>query len=558
MTPDRPTVSSRRPDLSRPGPSRPVASRLDRIAAAPWWLLCLGLAGAMALSVLLLGFRLPYWVHADQDLVLAYHGLLFGDGLPQEYFDHPGYGYFLVIDLWYRLLHAVGLLPVASLSALPPGSDAAATAEAWQRLVQAGRALSVLLTAAFAVTYATLLRGLLGDRRVALLAGVLLAFGVGLTAQGRQMRTDLLSAGFVVLALLLVLRAVRPPAGRDCGGASLLLLALGGLLVGLAMVTKVQAVFLAMGIPVAALLFGRRETGPAAGSAAGGWGMAALLSLAAVAAAVPAFGLIAAGLAGWGRAVYPYTPVGGGLSGGGYQTVVAGWVLVGVLVHGAVHRVPAARLAAGAAAVLLGLALGLLALDLRWNEQNAIAVANFVEHMFVFSSWRHGAALQGQGQVVGEGTLALLLAGIGRTLAIRTIVLHPDNIPQTIIVEWFALAGALVLWRRGRRRAAVQALFLLLVAWGLEALFSLRGFQRAYAAYTDPLAVLSAAWVLARMPELLDRPRPRRWILAGVALVVVAAHAWPLIETRRLPNPATHCDWIPIYMPKVAPFPFCR
>lgn len=541
-----------------PAPSASRPSLLDRIAAAPWWLLCAGLAAAMALSVLLVGFRLPYWVHSDQDLVLAYHGLLFGDGLPQEYFDHPGYGYFLVIDVWYRLLHAAGLLPVASLSALPPGSDVAVTEAVWQSLVQAGRALSILLTAAFAVSYATLLRGLVEDRRVALLAGILLAFGVGLTAQGRQMRTDLLSAGFVVLGLLLVLRAVRPADGKPCGGASLLQLALGGLLVGLAMVTKVQAVFLAMGLPVAAILFGRRaEAVPEKG-----WGVAALVGLLAAAAAVPAFGLIQAGLAGWGRAVYPYTPVGswpgGGLSGGGYQAIVAGWVLVGILVHAAVHRVPAARAVAGAAAVLLGLAVGLLALDIRWNEQNAIAVANFVEHMFVFSSWRHGAELQGQGNVVGQGTLGLLLAGIGRTLAIRTIVLHPDNIPQTIVVEWFALAGAVVLWRRGERLAAVQALFLLLVAWGLESLFSLRGFQRAYAAYTDPLAILSAAWVLARMPGLLDRTRPRRWILGGVALVVVAAHAWPVIETRKLPNPATHCEWIPIYMPKVAPFPFCR
>ncbi|PWC37499.1 phospholipid carrier-dependent glycosyltransferase [Azospirillum sp. TSO35-2] len=540
------------PDLRTARPSL-----LDRVAAAPWWALCLGLAAAMALSVLLVGFRLPYWMHADQDLVLAYHGLLFGDGLPQEYFDHPGYGYFLVIDVWYRLLHGLGLLPVATLSALPPGADPAATAAAWQALVEAGRALSILLTAAFAVTYATLLRGLTGDRRVALLAGIVLAFGVGLTAQGRQMRTDLLSAGFVVTALLLVLQAVRPLPGRGCGGRSVLQLALAGLLVGLAMVTKVQAVFLAMGIPVAAILFGR--TGEDRTGLQGKTGAtAAVLVGLAVAAAVPAFGLVAAGLAGWGRAVYPYTPVGGGLSGGGYQGIVAGWVLLGILVHAGVHRVPPLRAVAGAAAVLLGLSLGLLALDLRWNEQNAIAVANFVEHMFVFTSWRHGAELQGQGQVVGEGTLALLLAGIGRTLAIRTIVLHPDNIPQTIIVEWFAIAGSVVLWRRGQRLAAVQALFLLLVAWGLEALFSLRGFQRAYAAYTDPLAVLSAAWVLTRLPGLLDRPRPRRWILAGVALVVVAAHAWPVVESRRLPNPVTHCDWIPIYMPKVAPFPFCR
>lgn len=521
---------------------------LRRLAEIPWWALCAGLAAAMALSVLLVGFRLPYWVHADQDLVLAYHGLLFGDGLPQEYFDHPGYGYFLVIDGWYRLLHALGLLPVATLSALPPASDAAATAAAWQSLIEAGRALSILLTALFAVVYATLVRSLVGDRRVALLAGLLVAFGVGLTAQGRQMRTDLLSAGLVVTALLLVLVAVRrPPDGKP-----VLLLGLAGLLTGLAMITKVQAVFLALGIPVVALLFGRRFP-----DAPGSWITAALAGLLALAAAIPAAGLIADGIAGWGQAVYPYKPVGGGLS-GHYQGIVAGWATLGMAVFAMVWRVPPARAVTMAAAAVLGLALGLLALDLRFNQQNVIAVANFIEHMFVFTSWRHATALQGQGQVVGEGLMTLLLSGIGRTLAIRTIVLHPDNIPQTIIVEWFALAGAAVLWRRGERLAAVQALALLLVAWGLESLFSLRGFQRAYAAYTDPLAVLSAAWVLARMPELLDRPRPRRAILGGVVLVVVVAHVWPLIETRRLPNPVTHCEWIPTYMPRVGPFPFCR
>lgn len=518
-----------------------------RRTLSPWWAVCACLAVAMAASVLLLGFRAPYWLHADQDLVLAYHGLLFNEGLPQEYFDHPGYGYFLVIAGWYRLLHALGLLPIVTVSALPPAADAAATAAAWQQLVEAGRALSLVLTAGFAVTYATLVRGLTGDRRIAILAGVLLAFGVGYSAQARQMRTDLLSAGFVVTALLLTLVAVRRPPG----GRAVLLLALAGLCAALAMVTKVQAVFLAMAIPVLVLPFGRRFEGHP-----WRWAVAGATLVAAVLALIPAAGLIREGVAGWGQAFYPYTPVGGGLS-GHYQGIVAGWILLGMLAYAAVWRVRAAYAVTAGAAVAFGLSLGLLALEIRPNPQNGIAVANFIEHMFVFTSWRH-QGLQGQEQVVGGGLLGLLAAGIGRTLAIRTIVLHPDNIPQTIVVEWFAIAGAVVLWRRGRRLAALQAGLLLLAAWGLESLFSLRGFQRAYAAYTDPLAILSAAWVLARMPELLDRPKPRRWLVGGVVLVVLAAHAWPVVETRRLPNPRTHCDWIPTYMPRVGPFPFCR
>ncbi|AWK85258.1 glycosyltransferase family 39 protein [Azospirillum thermophilum] len=526
--------------------SSPAATPSRSLFGLPWWGLCLGIGLLMALSVLAVGFRLPYWVHADQDLVLAYHGLLFNEGLPQEYFDHPGYGYFLVIAGWYRLLHALGLLPIVTVSGLPPAGDPAATAAAWQHLVEAGRALSILLTAGFAMVYATLVRSLTGDRRIALMAGLVLAFGVGMSAQGRQMRTDLLSAGFVVTALLTTLVAVRRPAG----GRALLLLCLAGMLAALAMVTKVQAVFLALGIPVAAILFGRRPAG-----VRWSWAATAVLAVAAGVALVPAAGLIREGIAHWGDAVYPYKPVGAGLS-GRYQGIVAGWILLGVLAYAAVWRVRAAYALAAAAALALGLSVGLLALQIRPHLQNVIAVSNFVEHMFVFTSWRHHG-VGGQEQVVGEGLFSLLAAGVWRTLAIRTIVLHPDNIPQTIVVEWFALAGAVVLWRRGQRLAALQAAFLLLVAWGLEVLFSLRGFQRAYAAYTDPLATLSAAWVLAHMPELLERAKPRRWLVGGLVLVVLAAHAWPIVETRRLPNPATHCDWIPTYMPRVASFPFC-
>ncbi|MBP2294526.1 glycosyltransferase family 39 protein [Azospirillum rugosum] len=525
----------------------PARSVFDRW---PWWGLCLGLAAVMAVSSLLVGFRLPYWAHADQDLVLAYHGLLFNQGLTQEYFDHPGYTYFLVIEAWYRLLHALGLMPVITVSGLPPAADTAAYDAAWQNLVEAGRALSIALTAGFVMVYATLVRALVGDRRVALLSAIVLAFGIGITTQARQMRTDLLSASFVVTALLLALAAVRTAPGWR----PVLMLGLAGLLAALAVVTKIQAIFLAMGIPVIALLFGRRF----ASVPRPGWWLAALLLLAVAGiAAMPAVALIRQGIADAGHAMFPYHTVGGGLS-GVYQGIIVGWVFLGMMVYAAVWRVRPAFALACAGAVVLGLALGVLALEIRLHEQNVIAVSNLIEHMFVFTTWKHQAALGGEQQVLSESLFLLLAKGLWRTLAIRTIVLHPDNVPQTVVVEWFVIGGAIALWRRGERLAAVQAGFLLLVAWGLETLFSLRGFQRAYAAYTDPLVALAAAWVLVRFPGLLERAKTRRWIYGTVALVVLVAHVWPVIEGRRLPSPAGQCYWIPTYMKHVETFPFCR
>lgn len=526
-----------------------AATRPLRLDTWPWWALCLLLAVLLAASCLALGFRLPYCRNADQDLVLAYHGLLLNDRLPQEYFDHPGYTYFLVIAGWYRLLHALGLLEVARLSDLPPLADAVAYDAAWQQLVQAGRGLSIVLCASFTVAVATLVRLILDDRWIGFLAGLTVAFAVGAMTQARQMRTDLLSGIFAGLAILLAILAVR----RRPGAGTLGLLALAGGSASLAMVSKVQAIFPVLAAPVLAVAFGR----PWKDEAPGGWGRAALLALLAAAALVPALEILRFGIEGWGRAVYPYRPVGGGLS-GVYQGIVAGWVVLGVLAHAAVWRLRPAWAAQALAAVAFGAAVGLLALLIRWHEQNAIAVANFIEHMFVFTTWRHPGALQGEGQVLSGSLLGLLLEGLWRTFAIRTVVLHPDRIPQTILIEWFAIAGAVVAWRRGDRLLPLRVGLLLAAAWGLETLFSLRGFQRAYAIYTDPLAVLAAALVLARFRGILDGARSRRWLYGGLALYMALAHVWPVVFELRRGDPRPHCEWIPIYMKRVEGFPFCQ
>ncbi|WP_207455662.1 glycosyltransferase family 39 protein [Azospirillum sp. SYSU D00513] len=531
-----------------PGPRGPGG-----IAALPWWASCALLAAALLASASLLGLRLPYWWNADQDLVLAYHGLLLNEGLPQEYFDHPGYTYFLVIAGWYRLLHGLGLLPVHTLSALPPLADTAAYDLAWQQLVEAGRVLSMLLCAAWVVAVATLVRHLLDDRRIGFLAGLALAFAVGVASQARQMRTDLLSAAFAALALLLVLVALR----KRPGAVPLLLFAGAGASASLAMISKVQAIFPLMALPVLALAFGRRPVDGASWTRGGGaWLRAGAAAALAALALVPAAGLILEGIAAAGHSLFPYAKVGGGLS-GLYQGVIAGWAALGVLVYAAVWRVPAAYAASVLAAVAGGLGLGLLVLTLRWHEQNAIAVANPIEHMYVFSSWRHAATLGAEQQVLNESLLMVLLNGLWRTFAIRTIVLHPDNIPQTLILEWFAIAAAAVAWRRGDRATALRVGLLLLTAWGLETLFALRGFKRAYHVYTDPLVVLAAALALARFPALLEAARNRRQVYGVLALYLALAHVWPVIAERRRPDPAAHCDWIPIYMTRIQGFPFC-
>jgi hypothetical protein len=521
-----------------------------------WWAFNKALGTALVLSVLAFGFFLPYWRHADQDLALIYEGLLALNGLPQEYFDHPGYAYFLVIGGWFRLLDWVGLLPVHAFADFPPLSDPAALDAAWTQLVYAGRALSVLLAALLVFVFAELTRRIFNDARLAGVAAVAFASGMGIMTQARQLRTEMVSGGLTMAALLLALLAAR----TKPGGKALAYLILAGACAALAVTAKVQAVFLIAAIPVVLIAFGEKPAAVDPEGMAGeqAWLWAALAFCLSELSSLPAGSLFYYGLTHWGEALHPFKPLGGGLSATGiYQGVFIGWLALAMLLYARIWRLPAAYALQGVCALSFGAAMGMSVLFVRYHPQNVIAVTNFIEQMFVFSSWRHGAELGGEGPVATTSLIKLVGEGLWRTFAIRTIVLHPDNIPQTLLVEWFVIFAAAKAWRGGRRGDALRMLTPLAVAWGLEAVFSLRGFQRAYAIYTDPLTVLAGVAALRAFPHWLEVATLRRRVYAGLALLVVLAHVWPAVSERRKVDPAQHCDWLPIYLPRVEGFPFC-
>lgn len=505
------------------------------------------LAG-MAVSFFLFGFWAPYWRIADQDLILAYQALLLNDGKAQEFFDHTGYLYHLLLAAWYRLLHGLGVLPVHALSESPPASDVAAFDRAWQQLVEAGRALSLIIGAVFVWAYATLVRRLLGDWRIAVMAAIALAYSGGVALHIRIMRTELLSAGLVTVALLLVLVAARASGIRRHGA-----IALAGLGASLAVVTKLQALLPALAIPAIALVFGPAAPAPGdrAPGTAGRWAAAVLAAAVAVAVAYPAAELLRQGMAG----VAAYRPLGGGL-GGVYQWLFALWVAGAMATYAVAWRVPAAEALTAMAALALGVALGLLSLDIRYYPQNVIAVANPIEHMFAFGA--SGASELAHEPQMLTGAFALALAkGLLQSLAVHSFVFDTTARP-TLLLEWFAIAGAIVLWRRGERRPPLQAAVLILAAWGLDAVFSLRSLQTPYFVYTDPLLILAAALVLAHLPDL----QTKRWAQnAGICLLVVYvvwAHFEPVkLMLLRHIAPQEACVFLPGHVSRVT-FPFCR
>lgn len=508
-------------------------------------------------SVLAFGFFLPYWRHADQDVNLIYEALLALNGLPQEYFDHPGHAYFLALGEWFGLLDRAGLLPVHGFADMPSPADAAAFDAVWTGLAYAGRAFSVLVAVLLVFIFGALIRRIFNDARTAGVAAVAFAAGMGIMTQARQLRTEMISGGLTMAALLLALLAAR-----RSGGRALVPLAAAAACAAVAATAKVQAVFAVAALPVVLWAFAdkpadKRPAGAGAETAPG-WGVAALWAVLFAAAAVPAWWLFSDGLAHWGDALRPYKPLAAGLSAVGvYQGAFIGWLALGALVFARLRGAPPVAAVQALLALGFGGAAGFCILYVRYNPQNVVAVVNFIEQMFVFSSWRHGAALGGEGQIASTSLLKLIVEGLGRTLAIRTVVLHPDNVPQTLLIEWFVLFAAFKTLRAGRRRETARILVPLLVAWGLEALFSLRGFQRAYAIYTDPFVVLSGVAALQAFPAYLEKPALRRRVYAGLALLVALAHVWPAVAERRRVDPSQHCDWLPQYMPRVEGFPFC-
>ena len=504
----------------------------------------------MAVSLLLFGLFYPYWQFADQDLILGYQALLLNDGRTQQYFDHPGYLYVLLLAAWYQLCHWLGALPVHALSLLPPARDVVAFEAAWQHLVEAGRVLSLIIAGLFVWAFASLLRRLVGDWRIAAAAALALALSGSLMMHVRIMRTELLSAGLATMALLLTLLAC----GEYKSVWRPLWLGLAALCGTLAVVTKVQAIFPVLAIPAIALLFAHRPSDGEPRDHAGSWWMAGIVTVLALAAAAPALALFLKGFASSTAATAGYRPL--GLPDGSYQLAIALWIVAAMVAHGIICRAALPDAVAAIAAVALGVSLGLLSLYIRFHEQNLLAVTHPIEHMYVYAGWS-SPELDRQGQVLNETLFGDLLRGLGTALAAHTFVLHTSSRP-TLMLEWLTIAGAVVLWRRGDRRLPLQVALMVVVVWGMDTVFTLRGLKLEYAIYGDPLLIIAAALVAARFPDLLSSPRAQTIGLAVIALSLVWSHIEPVKPLLTSRTPAETCEWLPIFLKEIGPFPFCR
>ena len=506
------------------------------------------IVAGLAVSFFAFGFWWPYWRTADMDLWMGYEGLLLNDGLAQEWFDHPGYLSILLNGNWFRLLHGIGLLDVHALSLMPSPAE---SGDAWTHAVRAGRVLSLGVACGFVITFAMLLRRLIGNWRVAALGAFALAFSGGLAMQARVMRTELISGGCLTTALLILLIAARTPrmAWRPA------LVGLSALLVTLAMINKVQVVFLVCMLPILVLPFGVRLDDPHAfwRKPRRALSAASLYVIGAVLVAIPAWPLVWFGISAAESSIIPWRPFLWNTF-GTYQVIIAAWIVLAMGCFAVTWRVPPLEVLAALAAVAGGFALGMLSLDIRYHPQNVLAVMNPLEQLFVWATASDPDLANGGGM---SGRLLLsLLSGIGEVAARETFILQSSARP-TIFLQWLVIAATIVAAKAGERKLVLQVAALMAVTWMVDIIGTLRGLKIEYFIYTDPLVIIAAALLLAGLPQL----QSHRWAYQIGALLIAAhiivSQAEPVKHTFSRSVPMNFCIEHFEYTKRIERFSFC-
>src|SRR5689334_17228495 len=378
----------------------------DRLTFLGWrWGLAAIIAG-LALSFFLFGYAVIYWRNADMDFMVIYNALAMNDGKPQHFFDHTAYLIILSVKYWFQFLHALGLLDAWSLSSMPPASDAAAFDAAMTHAVRAGRVLAFLIAAGSVLIFAALMRAIVRDWRVAMLATLAFAFSGGIAVHARILRSELISALPVIFALMILIIA-----GRRGGLARPLALGLAAVLCMLGLENKVQAILLIGALPLMILPFGSDKS---ASIAFWRGGLAAWLVTAVAAVVAGAIVGMASPLidAGFDRALINAAQFRPLLMGryGVYQMALIFLVGACMIAYAAIWRVSIAETLASMFSIIACAALTLLLLYLAYDNRNVIAVANPLEKMLTFADTATNDVASGGGF---SGIFRLLLEGVG-------------------------------------------------------------------------------------------------------------------------------------------------
>jgi hypothetical protein len=284
------------------------------------------------------------------------------------------------------------------------------------------------------------------------------------------------------------------------------------------------------------------------------WIAAAAAALLATFAVYWAKDILSLGFADTSHADVPLVSV--GISTAAYWSLLAGWLALGMIAYCAIWRVAALEALTAALAAVAGCMIGLLVLDVQFHPDNVIVVFHPLETMLAWASASDPRLTAGN-SVFSPARLQFLIQAVAGVIARRTFVLYTSPRP-TIFLEWFVIAAAIVAARRRQWGLFACVAALMLTDWGIDLLNMGRHLQQGYFLFTDPLAIIAAALLVAGLKDL----QQHRWTYPlGFALVVahvVVSQAEPIKHALRSDSPQVIC--VPDYMfhyPRLGRPPFC-
>lgn len=325
------------------------------------------------------------------------------------------------------------------------------------------------------------------------------------------------------------------------------------------MQSKVQIFFLIGALPILLLPFGPEATPSDKARTSSwrtprAWVAVAGAALLAASALYLAKDILSLGFADTSHADVPLVSI--GISARAYWSLLAAWLALGMAAYCAIWRVAALETLAAALAAVAGCMIGLLALYAHFHPDNVVVVFHPLETMLAWASASDPRLTTGS-SIFSPARVRFLLQAIGGVIARRTFVLYSSPRP-TIFLEWFVIAAAIIAARRRQWHLFACVAALMLIDWGIDLLDMGRRLQQSYFLFTDPLAIIAAALLIAGLKDL----QQHRWIYPlGIALVVahiVVSQAEPIKHALRSDGPQVLCDkGYMFHYQRLAPLPFC-
>ena len=161
------------------------------------------------LSLFYLVFQLNYFRHwtsiEDQDLVLIHNSLLLNSGIKAEWHDHPGHTQILLMSLWLNFLDILNVIKASSYNDFQVSNS---IKKDFIELVTYSRFINFFSALLFAYSFYNIFKIISKNKKLSYLITLLLITSYPLLISISHIRTELLSATFIFLSFLFLLKTL--------------------------------------------------------------------------------------------------------------------------------------------------------------------------------------------------------------------------------------------------------------------------------------------------------------------------------------------------------------